>query len=302
MVLAPSARLGEFVANYVVIDEAVTRESPIVATPVVSLDFLFGDRARVFNQRISQTLEVPLTVVRGPQTQRWVDLQPMLHHAAFFVRFEPGGFHRLFGANAFELTDHCYSGMDVIGPDVGALHDAIAEASTVRAKARIVETFLLARAAVARREETVHRAARLLTASRGGFNLARLADACRMSGRQFRRHFVRQLGMSPKHYGKIERFSYALRLKEQRPCLSWAQVSAESGYFDQMHLVKDCKLLGGAFPTHLMDIAAMRPLREEPNMTSEALGPIFIDRPWEPPYRGIQRGRARQSTVVGTAS
>ena len=263
-VLAPIECLREFVTHYVLIEETVTAESPIVATSSVSLDFLLGDRARVFSHRTHHTVDVPLTVVRGPQTQRLVDLQPMLRHAAFFVGFAPGGFQRLFGVDIFELSDRCYSAMDVIGPKIGALHDAIAESPTVRAKVHIVETFLLARAAVARRKEATHRLARLLIASHGGFKIACLVEASGMSDRQFRREFLRKLGMSPKHYAKVERFSYALRLKESCPWLSWAEVSAEAGYFDQTHLVKDFRILGGAAPTQLIDIAAMHPLGEQP--------------------------------------
>jgi AraC-like DNA-binding protein len=275
-VLAPIECLREFVTNYVVIDSAVTEESPLVATSAVILGFNLGGPSRLFDHRLSRIVDVPSTFVSGPQTERWSDLQPNPHLAGLFVRFEPGGFHRLFGVDVTELSDHAYAGTDVIGSEVGALHNVVAAAPSIGARVGLVESFLAARAAVARGEGAVHHAARLLTMSHGACEITRLAKTTGLSERQFRRQFLRQHGMSPKHYAKVVRFAYALRLKDACPRLSWAEVSQQAGYFDQMHLVKDCKVLGAAPPTMLMEIAAsgVHPLCDEPFTMGGSLTPI----------------------------
>lgn len=276
-VVAPLESLREFVRSYVVIEGPISDPSPVVATSEITLGFFLGDRGRVFDHRTGELADVPATMVAGPQTQRWVDLQPMARLACLFVRFEPGGFHRLFGVDVVELTDHGYAGTDVIGPEIETLRDAIAEAPTVRAKVCIVEAFLLTRASIARREGAVHRAGRVLTAHHGCFELTRLSEASGVSDRQFRGQFLRQHGMSPKHYAKVVRFSYALRLKDSCSWLSWAEVSQLAGHFDQMHLVKDCKLLGAAPPSGLIEIlsatetANVHPLFDEPFTMPESV-------------------------------
>ena len=270
---APVECLREFVAQYVFIESEAMPEWPIVATTHVFLGFEFGEPPRVFDHRDGALEDSMPASILGPQTQRWAVVQPTRGFTALMVRFEPGGFHRLFGIDVSQIADHCYAAADVLGPDALALREQIEEAATVRAKIGVVERFLMTRVRQARNKGAMHHAARRLKETHGSVELDTLVDAYGVSNRQFRRLFAAQLGMSPKHYAKVERFSYALRLKRQCPWLTWAQVSQEAGYFDQMHLVNDCKALGAATPTRLLPMigAPLLPLSDEATIIPESI-------------------------------
>jgi AraC-like DNA-binding protein len=91
-----------------------------------------------------------------------------------------------------------------------------------------------------------------LIRSRGDVRISDLAEG-RLSLRHLRRRFQAQVGLSPKELARIRRLraSAAAAVLEE---LTWCEVTAEAGYADQAHLVREFRsLLGvtpGAFEQH----------------------------------------------------
>ena len=68
-----------------------------------------------------------------------------------------------------------------------------------------------------------------------------LARQTNLSYRHFRRRFIEETGMPPKHFQHLVRFRKTLKpllIKKEKHYLSEA---LDNGYFDQMHFIKDCK-------------------------------------------------------------
>ena len=91
-----------------------------------------------------------------------------------------------------------------------------------------------------------------LIRTRGDLRIGDLAEG-RLSPRQLRRRFQTAVGLSPKELARIRRLraSAAAAVLEE---LSWCEVTADGGYADQAHLVREFRnLLGvtpGAFEQH----------------------------------------------------
>jgi transcriptional regulator GlxA family with amidase domain len=66
--------------------------------------------------------------------------------------------------------------------------------------------------------------------------------------RQFERVSKERIGVPPKLFARLVRFSKAYRLRERLPLLSWTSIAFECGYFDQMHLIRDFKEFAGVAP------------------------------------------------------
>jgi AraC-like DNA-binding protein len=109
---------------------------------------------------------------------------------------------------------------------------------------------LIARAAPL--DTVVMTAVSRLIRSRGDLRIGDLAEGC-LSPRQLRRRFQAAVGLSPKELARIRRLraSAAAAVLEE---LSWCEVTADAGYADQAHLVREFRdLLGvtpGAFEQH----------------------------------------------------
>ena len=72
--------------------------------------------------------------------------------------------------------------------------------------------------------------------------------------------------MNPKTYARILRFSKAYRMYENSPKYSWTEIAHASGYFDQMHLIRDFKVFAGVNPGVIAGELSQTPLRMQRNL------------------------------------
>ncbi|WP_426537585.1 helix-turn-helix domain-containing protein [Streptomyces sp. UG1] len=66
-----------------------------------------------------------------------------------------------------------------------------------------------------------------------------------ISERQLRSLFADGVGVSPKHFARINRVRTVL---EQATTVSWAELAATTGYYDQSHMTADFRTLMGVPP------------------------------------------------------
>lgn len=78
-----------------------------------------------------------------------------------------------------------------------------------------------------------------------------LAVHAGISRRQLERWFDSHTGLSPKTLHRIFRFQRALKLRDAEPAATWTTIAADSGYYDQSHLIADFRDFSGAAPADL---------------------------------------------------
>jgi AraC-like DNA-binding protein len=78
-----------------------------------------------------------------------------------------------------------------------------------------------------------------------------VADICKelsVSERYLQQLFQKYVGLSPKFFARVVRFSYIFQLiKDKAP--DWAQVVYEAGYYDQSHFIRNFKAFTGEDPS-----------------------------------------------------
>lgn len=84
--------------------------------------------------------------------------------------------------------------------------------------------------------------------SKGQIDIAELIQPCYMSRRKFERKFLEEVGVSPKAYAKIRRFSYICSIIAGKKKTKLKDVLFEGGYYDQSHFIKDFKYFAGRSP------------------------------------------------------
>jgi AraC-like DNA-binding protein len=84
-------------------------------------------------------------------------------------------------------------------------------------------------------------------------NVTAVASELGVSERHLRRVFRETVGVSPKTFSRLVRFQYALRAARENGHRSWADIAAESGYYDQAHLIAEFRELTGVTPKALLD-------------------------------------------------
>jgi AraC-like DNA-binding protein len=97
------------------------------------------------------------------------------------------------------------------------------------------------------RDELLREATALLSADAGPGpgDVAATARRLHVSERHLRNLFADGVGLSPKHFARIDRVRTVLA---HAPVLPWADLAAAAGYYDQSHLTGDFRRLMGVPP------------------------------------------------------
>ena len=98
------------------------------------------------------------------------------------------------------------------------------------------------------REHPIHHALEVIFKNRGMNTVSDLVNVLKISERQLERIFKQYVGLSPKFYSKVIRFSTIFQLKEQGDP-SWIDLTHETGFADQSHFIRDFKSFTGEDPS-----------------------------------------------------
>ncbi|GAC1574513.1 MAG: hypothetical protein NVS3B24_01720 [Candidatus Dormibacteria bacterium] len=251
----PTAQLRPYVSSFHFSDMELGESRlhmPILAGSETMLQFSIGDPFTIRNNDSGALSFAPPTVVVGRQTRRNFDLVATGRLTILTVHFQPTGFHRLFHLPMTHLTDQAPEATAVVGREIRMVQDAVASAPGRSEMVARVEAFLQSRVDTSLPQHPVANAAACLLRGAGASDIRGIAGENALSTRQLERRFLEQIGVSPRAFRRIARFERALQSKHREPARSWADIASDSGYFDQMHLVRDCHQLGGGAPSDLI--------------------------------------------------
>lgn len=254
--VAPALDLREFVRSYHYTVMSLTTPilTPLTARPELMMQFAVRQRFSIVDHASGTISGAPDVVFVGRQTRRNIDLAASGELATFTVHFQPAGFYGLFGMPMVHVTDLTLDAEDVLGTEIRAVNQQVQASSTPYEMVAHVESLLRKRARISFAKHPVESAATVLLASGSAADLGSLAAGCGLSVRQFERAFVQRVGVSPKLFARIVRFASAVQAKRNAPRRSWADIAAHTGYYDQMHLIRDCRGFSGMTPTALLDV------------------------------------------------
>lgn len=187
-------------------------------------------------------------IVVGAQATR-VNLLVRKSHKSFVIGFHPGGLYRLLGIPMRELYDDGFDGRELAGPELEQLTEQLQGASSFAEMVGNAERFFLRKLGSVKEMLPIDEAVRVLAKSNAAISMEQIASLSCLSLRQFERKCLERIGYSPKFFARLARFSKAYRLRESRPDLSWTAIAHDSGYFDQMHFIRDFKQFAGLTPT-----------------------------------------------------
>lgn len=92
------------------------------------------------------------------------------------------------------------------------------------------------------------RAVEMIFGKNGMLSVTSICKELSVGERYLQQLFQKYVGLSPKFFARIVRFSYIFRvIKESSP--DWAQVVYEAGYYDQSHFIRNFKAFTGEDPS-----------------------------------------------------
>ena len=167
----------------------------------------------------------------------------------FGVKFKPGGFYPFWKQPISILTDRSVCCSEIFGSDMRPPETRLFAQERIETMLMVVEEFLRQRQP--ERDENVEFVSRITEMAdrdKSIYKVEDLAARFDLSVRKLQRLFDRYVGVSPKWVIRRYRLQEAAELIESGKVTDWAQLSAELGYYDQAHFIKDFKSLIGKTP------------------------------------------------------
>ena len=166
------------------------------------------------------------------------------------VHFRPGGAFPFLGLPAGEVHNQMVLLDDLWGATAASvLRERLLATATADEKFAILEQALLT---IARgnfeRSPAIACALRELTNVPQQRSIAEVAEGLGMSQRRFIELFRAEVGLTPKLFCRVRRFSEAIRVIGQRRQVSLSDVAYVCGYFDQAHFIHDFQSFAGMSP------------------------------------------------------
>lgn len=165
------------------------------------------------------------------------------------VRFQPGGAAPFLGISAAELTDtKCELPADWRAE---RLAERLGSLQTVIGRIRLLESAFLRRLADV---PPVHVGIQTAVSWIGQRQTVEVtARKLGMSRQHLTRLFRRHVGIGPKVFARVDRFQRLLSHLKGIGSPNWCSLGLNAGYYDQAHMINECRSLAGVTPVELCD-------------------------------------------------
>jgi AraC-like DNA-binding protein len=166
------------------------------------------------------------------------------------VDLTPLAARMIFGVPMHELAHRVVSLEDVFGRETRLLEERLLDAPTWDRRFGIIEATLGARLMAAEPPPPdVEWAWRRVRSARGQIRIEALAAELGCSRKHLAARFREHIGLPPKLFARLVRFTHAVEMLLDSPQASLAGVAAACGYYDQAHMDRDFRDFANTTPT-----------------------------------------------------
>lgn len=241
----PSANLRPFVEWFWMTQSADKdrKEQKIVPDGLPEMVFHFGDPYRI---RLKDKWQKQAKAVFSGQLRQYCLLQNTGRTDIFGITFTPAALSHLFGLHMSRYCDNVVSLNRVPGP-WKLLAQNLGKRKP-RERHAEVERLLLPFADGNFSDHPVEKCLRVMRRTHGMTSVAQVCAEAGVTERQIQRLFENYVGLSPKYYARLLRFSNIFHLMREGKT-TWADIVFLSGYYDQSHFIRDFKKFTGEDPT-----------------------------------------------------
>lgn len=167
------------------------------------------------------------------------------------ILFQPLGAKAFFDMPLSEFKDHNIDIRDLNNPSILELEKRLIDCTNNKECVYWIEHFLLKQLNRFNNDKLQRLIPALNLITTNSTDLSKLAHETCLGYKQFKRLFTENIGLNPKEYIQVYRFSKVLNiLQANRSTLN--DLADHCGYYDKSHLIKDFKILSGYTPTEFI--------------------------------------------------
>lgn len=224
-------------------DNMVPKVDKIIPDGFTELIFHFGDAYRI-GINGSWSLQEP-DLLAG-QISRHFYLENTGRTNMVAIKLKPAALTLLFGLDMTDYTNRVVGIQHIEHPGLQQLRNLIQEAEDEHVLKTVLDNYFMLRCKAEHHLVTAVTA--YIIAQNGLLKVKEMTAFTDISERQLERLFKRYVGLSPKYYARIIRFSYIFELIGAGKS-NWMEIVYHSGYYDQSHFIRDFKAFTGEDPS-----------------------------------------------------
>lgn len=189
-------------------------------------------------QNSTVRMAVPLAFACGPFTSNY-HLVLKREIAMVGIVFKASALHNFFGLRMSTLVNNRMA-LEHILPETDLILGTLKRTATDDNKVKILEEILLTHLTDAKsRLSVIDEAVELIDQKYGCITVQTIAEQLKISKRYLEKKFLEKVGVSPKFYTRIKRFTSLSKEVAYNKYLNWQDLVFKYGLHDQSHLVKE---------------------------------------------------------------
>lgn len=188
------------------------------------------------------------------QTLKPTSLRAEGRYDFVIVQLYPFASKYLLGVNPRELNDDCFDLLQLRHIDAAAFHYQLLQAESVDQQIEIISDLMLELIAFNKvsPDDRIQNAVHYILDKKGVVVISELIEKLHLTERTFERAFLSEIGLTPKQFAKIVQFQYSLRKLTHDSFEKLTEVSADCGFTDQSHFIREFKRYTGQTPSYFL--------------------------------------------------
>ena len=245
-----NAKVSGFIKSFWQIDskqdKTIVREK-IIPDGYPELIFHYDDCYKI---NISGVWQMQGPDLIAGQIRRHFFLENTGESKIFGIKFQPWGLNELFGIEMSELTDKVIEIPEDVLETLAVVKKIAVGPLPFAEKVLKIESWFVEFLSELSFEQTRgQKAVELIIKNNGREELKAIQEEVGISERTLERYFKGKIGLSPKYYSRIIRFSHIFRLVQTDDGIDWSDIVFLSGFYDQSHFIKNFKEFTGEDPS-----------------------------------------------------
>lgn len=183
--------------------------------------------------------------------KNYISISALPDSEMFVIKFKPGGAIPYLHKTLDEVSNSIIPAEQVFGKEILELREKIYHVETPAEKYKIAEQYLSDRFDPDYLPDTtVYKAIDSIQCDPEFLDttMIQLIDESGFSKKHFIDLFKKSVGITPKYFQRILRFNCIIPKVQQHEEISWPQISAECGFYDQAHFIREFRQFSGYNP------------------------------------------------------
>lgn len=245
----PKGELSKIIKSFWLIDsegDVTIHKEKIIPDGYPELIFHYGDPYKI---NISGKWELQAKEIIAGQIRNYFFLENTGESKMFAIKFQPWALQELFQLDIFSITNQVIECPNEIKGLLSSVQEVVTSELEFEKKVTQVERWFLEFLKDNEIQiDEKYKVVESILENKGNIQLTELQTEFNISERSLERYFKTYVGLSPKFYSRIIRFSHIFQLV-QEDAIDWADIVFKAGYYDQSHFIKNFKEFTGEDPS-----------------------------------------------------